>query len=190
LAGGELDPTGSSVNCISAVAQGDGESERDGRVYYIESIDIYGTCSIPETEGATSPESDDRNVRIAVIWDTQTNNAQLNAEDVFLTTATIGDYHSFRNLQFSKRFKVLKNKRVRIPAAQAQVNEGGANLFANAQVVVPFEIHKTFETPIKVRCSLTTGVVAAITDNSLHICAVTTKQVTNVGYNARIRFTG
>ena len=78
-AGSEVDPA--TANSISVVAQGDGESERDGRVYYINSVHINGYVAKTQSEVATDPVPDAL-VRLVLVWDTQTNGAQLNGEDV------------------------------------------------------------------------------------------------------------
>ncbi len=185
-AGGEMED-GTALS-ISAVAQGDGESNRDGRVYHIQSVHVNGYVELPAAESSTTPIADII-ARIALVWDTQTNGAQLNAENVFLTTSSGKDVNSFRNLQFSKRFIVLKDKKLTVKPV-GQTNEGGINLFANGQVRVPFKFNKTFKTPIKVRCSGTTAVVGNITDNSLHIIGTANSTAVVLNYESRVRFTG
>ncbi len=173
---------------LSAVAQGDGESERDGRVYHIHSVHLKGFVKYNVQESQTAP-IEDHIVRLALVWDTQTNGAQLNAEDVFVTIGAGEDINSFRNLQFSKRFVVLKDKTIKINLNN-QTNEGAINLFANGEVRIPFKINKSFKTPIKVRCSGTTATVSVITDNSLHLIGTGTSTNAKVTYQSRIRFTG
>ncbi len=184
-AGGEMDP--STANSLSVVAQGDGESERDGRVYHIHSVHLKGLLNISGAESQVTPLNDIV-ARLALVWDTQTNGAQLNAEDVFLTIGSGEDVNSFRNLQNSKRFIVLKDKTFRFK--QEQIAEGAANLFAWGQAQIPFKINKTFKTPIKVRCSGTTAAVTSVTDNSLHLIGTATDIKMLLTYQSRIRFTG
>ncbi len=184
--GGEMED-GTALS-VSAVSQGDGESQRDGRVYYIHSVHIKGFVQIPLSESQTSPLPD-LLARIALVWDTQTNGAQLDAENVFLSVSSALDVNSFRNLQFSKRFIVLKDKLIRLPVP-GQTNEGAANLFAAGIVKIPFKINKTFKVPIKVRCSGTTAAISSITDNSLHIIGTATATTAQLTYESRIRFTG
>ncbi len=186
-AGGEMED-GTALS-LSAVAQGDGESQRDGRVYHIHSVHINGFLERAAQESVAAPVGDVL-ARLALVWDTQTNGAQLNAEDVFLTIGAGEDVNSWRNLQFSKRFIVLKDKKIRIPVGMANLNEGAVNLFANTALKIPFKINKTFKTPIKVRCSGTTAVVAAITDNSLHLIGTATNSNGALTYQSRVRFTG
>lgn len=184
-AGGEMEDA--TALSLSAVAQGNGESQRDGRVYHIHSCHVKGFFSIAATESQTAPIAD-QVARIALVWDTQTNGAQLNAEDVFLTVTAGQDINSWRNLQFSKRFIVLKDKIVKIHVPST--NEGGPNLFSNGFIQVPFKINKTFKTPIKIRCSGTTAAIASITDNSLHFIGTATGPQVLMTYASRCRFTG
>lgn len=174
-----------TANCISATAQGDGESNRDGRVYYIRSVHIRGIVKRVAGESGAAPVADEF-ARVALVWDTQTNGAQLTATDVFDGGQT-DDYLAFRNLQYSKRFIVLKDKSflLKIPG----LNEGASNLFATGEVKVPFKWNINFKKPIKVRCSGTTAVVGSITDNSLHVVGVATSTSCQLDYQSRIRFT-
>ncbi len=186
-AGGEFDPA--TANSISAVAQGDGESQRDGRVYHIQSVHIKGFIKRAQAEATAAP-FDDCYVRFVLVWDTQSNGAQLNAEDVMLAIASGEDVNSWRNLQFSKRFIVLKDKIIKMSMANAQMNEGAVNSFASGGLKQAFKINKSFKTPIKVRCTGTTAVVGAISDNSLHMIATATEASYVATYQSRIRFTG
>ncbi len=175
-----------TADTISAVAQGDGESDRDGRVYEIHSLHIRGIISSDLSEGAASPINDSF-VRIAVVLDTQTNGAQLTATAVHETGGT-PDYLSFRNLQNTGRFKILYDKSFVIKPQS--MNEGAVNSFAGNSAFRQFIINKTFKTPIKVRCTGTTAVVGSIADNSLHVIAISDVTTNNITYKSRIRFTG
>ncbi len=186
-AGGEMEDA--TALSVSAVAQGDGESERDGRVYHITSIHIRGTISIVASESQTAP-IDDLIARVCLVWDKQTNAAQLNAEDVMLTIAAGDDIDSFRNLQFVNRFEVLSDKKFRLPAGQANTNEGAVNLFANGRVILPFRMSHKFKTPLKVNCVGTTAVIASIADNSLHIIGTAQNTSARLDYTSRLRFMG
>ncbi len=185
-AGGEMDD-GTALS-LSAVAQGDGEDQRDGRVYTIHSVHIRGYVELSSLEDSVSPINDVI-ARIALVWDTQTNGAQLNAEDVYLTTSAGKDVNSFRNLQESKRFIVLKEKTMTLKA-YGQTNAGAQNLYTNGAVRIHFKINKAFKNGIKVRCKGTTATVASISDNSLHLIGTANATTVVLNYESRIRFTG
>lgn len=184
-AGGELDPA--TALCISVVAQGDGENQRDGRMYNINSWYIKGFLSTSASEAQAGPQQMVL-VRIVVVLDTQTNGAQLNAEDVFTPVAAGVDVCSVRNLQFSKRFRVLKDRTMKLNPNI--VNEGAVNAFAAGASSVPFKMGGRFKTPLKVRCSGTTAAIASVTDNSIHVIGVSNSATGLLTYISRCRFTG
>ncbi len=186
-AGGEMED-GTALS-VSAVSQGDGESQRDGRVYYIHSINIKGHVNTTAEEAAAAP-GNDQIIRLALVWDKQTNGAQLNAEDVFKTIASGDDIESYRNLQFVQRFAVLRDMTFKMPVGSSTMNEGAVNSFASSGTKRPFNMNYTFRTPIKVTCSGTTAAIASITDNSLHIIGTASTTATTLDYTSRLRFTG
>lgn len=185
LTGAEMDPPGAGAQTtpgsISAIAQGDGESNRDGRKCTLTSLHIKGDLRIGPAAGATLQSASI--VRVAVVWDTQTNAKQLNAEDVFLAATHIE--HSFRNLQFSKRFKILKDATF-VLNTLAGAGDGAAN--DSADVIKNFKWN--FKLNIPVIHKSTTAVVASITDNSLHVIAFSNNTAATLSYESRIRFVG
>ncbi len=186
-AGGELDD--STALSLSAAAQGDGESQRDGRTYYINSVHLRGTITQPSVESQTVP-APDVVVRLCLVWDTQSNGAQLNAEDVMKTVSSANEYQSFRNLQFSKRFIVLMDKTMVIPVARGVSNEGAINLFAHGDTDIFFKMNKKFSKGIKVRTTGTNATVSVTSDNSLHLIGVSESSSTLIEYTSRVRFSG
>lgn len=187
-AGGELDPA--TEDCLSGVAQGDGEQERDGRRYVIQSVHIRGRLILPSLKAQTSPAGDVF-VRLALVWDKQTNGAKLNAEDVFKAPATgTQSTMAMRNLQYTGRFKVLKDKRIKLDVSKAIVSDGTANSFSWGQIEVPFEWNVHFKRPIAVLCSAGGSTVASVTDNSLHLVGCSDNTTCTIEYESRIRFEG
>jgi len=182
--GGELDPA--ATLAISTVAQGDGESNRTGRTYTIHSVHVRGFV-VRDREEAVSNPTADIICRVVLVYDKQTNGAQLNAEDVML--AATEDVTSWRNLQFSQRFKVLWDKTMVIPASRGSTTNG-SNSFSSPKTTVKFIINKEFTVPIKVRCSGTGGTISDVTDNSLHLIGVSRDVNTTFTCESRIRFTG
>lgn len=186
-AGANLDPA--TNNQLNPVAQGDGESERDGRNYNMLSIHIKGYVHVDAAEAsvATFP---DTMFRIALVLDTQTNGAQLDPTNVFTGTNAIV---AFRNLQYIKRFKVLKD--IMLCKNAMQTNEGGTNSFAHGTWRIPFEIHHEFKTPVQVNTTGTAATVSVVTDNSLHLIGTALQDGiitanTKIYYNSRLRFVG
>lgn len=172
-----------TADAISCVAQGDGESNRDGRVYTIKSIHVRGFMYLTTSEAATDPQAG-AVCRIALVWDKQTNGAQLTPADVFNNGTN--SCNQFRDLQYVRRFKVLKDiTRTIIPD---NMNEAALNSFAFGTKQVPFQMHVKFPKGIKVRCSTTTATIAAVVDNSLHIIGVSTTTSAFLSYTSRLRF--
>ncbi len=171
---------------LSAVKQGDGENERDGRVYYIHSVHIQGRFLRAAAESDVAPKPDSI-FRIVMVLDTKTNGAQLTATDV-MNGGLTDDYHGFKNLQHASRFKILFDRKVVLPVQV--VNEGAANLFANPAATKLFKFNRNFRPPLKVICSATPAAIASITDNSIHMIGISDTALGFLDYQSRIRFTG
>lgn len=174
---------------ISGVAQGNTESQRVGRVYNITSVHLRETVDVAaqKTAGAATGTT---TVRVVIVHDTQTNGAELAATSV-MDGGQTPDHLSFRNLQFTKRFRILMDKTITIrPVGLA--SEGAANTFGSGNNQIVWKFNRTFKKPIKVTCSGTSAAVASITDNSIHVIGVANSvSVTpSLTYQARIRFTG
>ncbi len=176
-----------TINCVSGVAQGDGESQRDGRKYMIHSVHIRATLATSSTESQTGPLADIVG-RICLVWDTQSNGAVPTATDIMDGRQT-ADELSFRNLQNTKRFRILWDKSWKIN--RLNMNEGSINLFAsNTQISPIIKFNKKFKNPIPVTCTGTGNTVASISDNSLHIIGVANSTEAFLNYQVRVRFTG
>ena len=186
-AGGEQDE-GTALS-MSAIGQGDGESQRDGRVATLHSWFVKGFFTNSEIESSVAPLADTL-VRIAVVLDKQSNGAQLNAEDVFDTVGASQDVNSVKNLQNSARFKVLKDMTRVVQNARANTNEGAVNLFAQGQTFTPFKMGGVFNPPIRVNHTGTGATIATCADNSIHVIATGTQTTGLLSYRSRVRFTG
>ena len=189
--GGELDPTGSSVLCLNAVAQGDGPSERDGRSIRMISLQIQGTFSASQqiNQSAMDPGT---TFTLWVVHDRQTNGAQMNSEDCFTNPAasSLTAPMPFRNIEYNKRFRILARRTWHIPPMPGTYD--GTNI-EQAGDVIPFQFFvKLNKMPVNFKAGTTTGVVANIIDNSIHLIGFSTSNdlVVTVAYNARLRFVG
>lgn len=186
MAGLETDPL--TYNCISAPAQGDGESNRDGKKIIINSVDVNGVILISQQINQTIADYGAK-IMIALVQDTQTNGAQLNSEDVYTNpgTSAITCASPFRNLQYSTRFKVLAVHQVIIqppPLAYDGTNMEQAGSFYD------FRFNKKVNIPVTF--TGTTEGVANVVDNSLHVISMASDVllIPTLYYNARIRFKG
>lgn len=182
--GTECDPT--TADSISAIAQGTGPQERVGRVSFIKNVLVQGHINFDN--GTTSTEG----ACYAIIWlvlDTQTNGAQLSAENVLVDPASVSHtIDTFQNLEYSDRFKVLKKKVVRSMPPGLTTNSGGTNFYSKH--TVPFSMYHKCN--IKQEHSGPTATVADMTNNSLHIIAQisrTASATSSIYYSSRVRFT-
>jgi len=186
-AGGEVDPE--TVLTISAPAQGDGETNRDGKQILVKSAYVTGNIHRPinSDEGDAHTEGP---VYIALVMDMQTNKAQLNSEDVF-TNPSGGSSTAaqpLRDLQYTSRFKVLDSCVV-MPSVRYVVQDGAATGSISGEIV-PFKLSWNGEMPVNF--TGTAAGVASVTDNSLHVIAyaAATSSGPQINYNARVRFVG
>ena len=182
-----MDP--STLDCLNAVAQGDGEQNRDGKQIKMTKISIKGHIRINAQADQTSTDMAS-SFFVALVLDTQTNGAQLNSEDVF--TNISGDASNatlcFRNLQYSKRFVILRSEVIR--AEQPTIVWDGTNI-EQGGYQIPFEWHVDLNHVCNYKG--TTSVVTNIVDNSLHMIAyddTSSNPPAVLSYNARLRFYG
>ncbi len=185
--GGEQDP--SATVLFNTVVQGDGESNRDGRQIIMKSLGIRGNISVASQINQTAIDAAPI-VFMALVHDTQTNGATVNSEDVFKngSGSAVCAANPFRNLQFVKRFRVLKSKTIKLH--QMESTYDGTNI-EEGGYTIPFSMFVDLKS-MTVNYSGTTETVANITDNSLHLIAYTTSvsQAPQMNYNARLRFVG
>lgn len=184
--GAEVDPA--TADSISAIAQGDGESQRDGRRCVLKHVQLQGQVQLDATnDAATAPNGGV--VRVALVWDKQTNGAQLNSEDVYnATTSAAVDAYGFRNLQYSQRFQVLGVQYIDLNPMSAS---GTAASNDSGQITKFFSIRKRINIPVQF--TGTTAVVASIADNSLHVIATKSDNSSTgmtLRYVSRVRFVG
>lgn len=180
-------PTGTGcTNSLSVPQQGDGESQRDGKNYVITSIHLRGSVWIEQQEAQAAPESQHR-IRVILYQDTQTNGAEATATDI-MDSGHTNDTLAFRNLQYSKRFKIWMDKTmVVVPAITSEAS----NVFSNGRAMRNFTYNKKFKVPIKVSCNGTTANVNVCVDNNFGIAAIAdTSSDVGLDYNCRVRFVG
>ena len=192
MTGAETDPSG--VGCINVSAQGDGESNHDGRSYVCKSYVIKGLLTLSRQQDQADAVSG-TSVRVILLWDKQTNGAQFNAEDVLEVPAG-SIVNSFPNLQFRERFVILRDRTFFLHYTIAgtdgtnTISIGGEQHGFNWKGNCPNTA--SGGTGMRVIATGTTAVVASVGDHSLHMMAVNaaTGAPVTLSYNSRIRFTG
>ncbi len=186
--GGELPPSIGSTGCLSAMAQGDGESQRDGRKCVLKSIYIKGIVYATTQLNQTATDNA-ATVFIALVHDTQTNGATIASENVYTNPGANADLAAipFRNLQFMKRFRVLKTFMTTLQ--NPNIAYDGTNLEQQG-LSEHFEMYKKLNIPVI--HNGTTANVSTVTDNSLHLIGFANNAALapSIRYNCRVRFVG
>lgn len=175
---------------LTAMSQGDGESQRDGRKLSIDQIHVQGFVELPGGETTTDPP-DGVVVRICLVLDTQTNGTTIVGTDVMVGGKT-NDCFGFQRLDNSKRFRVLWNKIITIN--EPALSHIAANLFSTCDQVRHFKKTINFNPPLQVNMSSTTANITNVKDNSIHMIGVSTPFnaaiVPRLSYQCRVRFKG
>ncbi len=187
--GGELDPSGASS--LTTVAQGDGESNRDGRKLRARSIYVEGQIKT-STQSTESTADAQALIFLALVLDTQSNGAALNSEDVYANPGASANTAAgpFRNLQFTKRFKVLATRRFIIQNPNIANETGATGGLVQNGLSKRFKFFKKLNFDIIYKG--TTADIANTVDNSLHIIGFTTStaMAPQINYISRFRFVG
>ncbi len=186
---GEVDP--SATVLLNTVTQGDGESQRDGRRITMKSIYVEGTVTMAAQASQSTADSGSE-VFIALVMDTQTNGATISSEDVFTNPGASATTAAgpLRNLQFTKRFKILATRRFTMQSPSMTNDTGATGGVIQAGLCKRFKIFKNLNTVVNY--SGTTETVANIVDNSLHMIAFTSVVALApvINYVSRLRFVG
>lgn len=185
---GEVSP---STGCLNAIAQGDGQSDRDGRKCVLTSVFVSGHLDL-QTEQNNTIAMQPVSVCVALVHDTQTNGTQLNSEDVY-TQSGVGsaanmNAYAMRNLQYTSRFNVLWKKTF-------DMNIGGGAGFGAGGTADWAGDRQSFEFFTKLNIPVihngTTSNISNVTDNSLQMiawCDDASRVI--IRYKSRVRFQG
>ncbi len=188
-AGGELDP--SSTIVLNTVVQGDGDQQRDGRKITMRSLGMKGIISVPPQSDQTTLDPT-TSVFLAIVVDTQTNGVTIVSEQVYTNkgASALLATSPFRNLKFSKRYRVLKTEKFDLPQATS-IGTGLDDNIEQGGFTRSFEMFVDLK-DMPVIYSNTTETVLNITDNSLHLIGycTNTSLAPVISYNSRLRFVG
>lgn len=182
------DPT--SLNHLTSIAQGDGESNRNGRKAIVKQLFMHGQIKWGHVNGTSN---DYGAVRIAVIQDMQTNGAALTPTDVFDTPSGVQEINAFRNLQFTSRFKVLADMIIAPPCFEGEGNGETASVtgrYVPFKIYVPkLDMNVTYKEDAQ---GSSDGSLSNVVDNSVHIIALYSGDfdAPELQYVARSRFLG
>lgn len=169
-------PSGS----LCTIAQGDGESERDGKKVTLKTLLVTVILRTADNVGVENA------IRLLVVKDTQSNGAQLTPSYVLESPPqTIDTLSTHRNLQYTTRFNVLYDKIHYLkttPFYSTQVS-GSSPIKV---IKLAFDLNNTV-----VNYTDTSASISNIMDNSYHLMAVADRNATvTMSYSSRVRFIG
>lgn len=188
--GGIVVPTSVITGCLTAPAQGDGPTNRDGNKIVVCEVGVSGVIAIASQAAATAADTLCE-IFVCLVQDTQTNGAAFTSEQVWQNpcASSVTATNLFRNMSFVSRFKVLKMKTIRLTmptmaGISASLEQAGQNK--------TFKMKWKGKMPVTFTTASTTADVANVTDNSINVVAFTnnTSLAPFLLFNCRTRFYG
>lgn len=168
-----------TINNLTIVPEGNGESDRIGRKICVKKIHIKGVLKLdPATAAASTADY----VICQIVQDTQTNGAAFVATDLIETD----EFKQFRNLANSTRFKVLWKKVYTLRASGAAPS-GAALVFG--EDVRSLNANVNCSVDIEYDNSATTGAIGTVRTNNLYWVTQSSDGTCGITANARIRYT-
>lgn len=192
LSSGLMQPA--TAGCFNAVPRGDGPNQRLGRFFRMRSLQFNLLVRRTPIDAVTGIPPSDCIVFIAIVLDKQTNGAPLASEDVYInpngTVFTNGS--PIRNLEHTDRFRILATRTCKLNVSgnlgytyDTVAADTAHSLGAiEKKVVINLRLKNK-----KVLMTATTGVIANIQDNAVHLVAFTNAANVQISCNARMRFT-
>lgn len=191
-AGATLQPTTGCTGCLSAPAQGDGPSNRDGNKIVAKSIFLEGVVIVNDQTAATSPDVSAQ-VYVALVMDTQSNGASLSSQDVFTNPGgqVVLAASPLRNMSYTQRFRILAVKRISLKMPPILWNNT-AGSEEQAGFHEKFTLSWKGMMPVTFTTGSTTADIANVTNNSIQLVAFASNLdlVPAITYNCRMRFVG
>lgn len=169
---------------LLTIAQGDTQSNRDGRKIVVKSIYYTGTAVFAPAAEATAAAE----LSMWLVQDTQCNGAAATVSDdnsgIFTSSAAV-PANAVRCLANSDRFKILKKWHLNFNA-----QAGVTTAYNNVRKHMAF--YKKCNIPIEYDASATTGALTSIRSNNLFLVAGMTASDDTivVSGTCRIRFVG
>lgn len=189
--------------CLFAPKQGPGSQDRDGRLATVHSIYISGTVYVPQWTVGQSVQT----VFLALVLDRSPNlhpiqgSTNLIYQNLAMTPGVDPNpdvWHNayavtpLRNLEWSKRFKVLKTKTLTFNPNSAIT--GDATQYYAAMNRSFTMTYRPSGPDSQVEFQGSEGTVENITKNAYYILAISNAQSANgvatIAYNCRVRFLG
>lgn len=169
----------SSLNLLSA---GTGESQLVGRKMTIKTVQLKGNITVASASNATlSNLVEDIYTDVYLLLDKQANGAAATIANVFQNT----DIRTFKDLENSKRFSVLKKWQVR---CHRDVNHDGTSYFVGAVQEPMEELYHPCTIDIDYGAT-PSGVIGDVKSNNLFLAGFTSNgSATTIDYRVRVRY--
>ncbi len=177
--------TGAFVGSIVIIAEGDGESDRDGRKISVTQVTTKLHLVMDPTAG-TGLTGTHNAVKVCLVLDTQVNGATPATLDYEVAPTT---FLTFRNLSNSQRFKTLWT-RIYTQNTTAAAGDGAVN--DTGSTGTDDIIHYKFKTPLIIQYnnSASTGAVSTQESNGLFLYFKGRHNFSNLFTTTRVRFYG
>lgn len=184
-----------ALNCIPI---GTGSNQRVGRQVLIKSVLVQGHIQL-DAESTNTAAITIPNVFIALVLDRQNNESVTwDPSNVFknISGGTGTMLNPVRALEYIKRYKVLRSQHIWNNSLDLNFDWDGTN-YRNNGVKIPFTFSYKWKRGLLVNYNGVANQLADITDNALHMCAITdegaqgvdpTKLFCRIYYGARIRY--
>ncbi len=178
---------------LNTVSQGNGATQREGNAYVMKSCVVRGDAVI-DADAAVATQINSSQLEVALILDTQANGTDGDALKIWKAPGASAEnrVHSFRNLEFATRYKLLDSKVITLEAPVGMWD--GVDYSTPAIISAPFTL--SWKGLQKVTCNATTGAASAIRDNALFIVVrkkggnFSSNPAMKVSWASRIRFVG
>ncbi len=167
-----------TINNLTIIPEGNGESARIGRKITLKSAHMKGTITLT---AATAAVNTSDTVTCMVVQDTQTNGQQFAATDLLTTDS----FDSFRNLAESVRFKVLYKKIYNLKSSGAAAS-GAAFVFG--EDVRSFAVNVPMNIVMQYNDDTTDGAIGTVRTNNLYWVTQASTGVTSIIGEARVRY--
>lgn len=168
-----------TINNLTIVAEGNGDSDRQGRQISVTDIHVKGALTLPAAGGASS--STDQ-VTCMLVQDKQTNGAAFTA----LLLIETDTFDAFRNIANSARFRVLW-KEVYSMKAGGAAPSGAALVFS--EDIAQIDANIKVRIPIIYNDAFADGRIATVRTNNLYWVTQASTGVCGIVATARIRYT-
>lgn len=193
LSSGVVNPV--TQECLSAMAQGDGVSERIGKRVIIKNVQVKGVCEILSQANAGAPLGDVF-CFVALILDTQTNGTEVLSQQVYTNPSASPALPCWpmRNLEYTHRFKVLAKAMGRFSPASSQAANVSSSLWDERTRTFRFNFYK--KCGIQANYTGNSDIIDNVVDNSIQMIAWYSHLGSPpfgspvIHYNARIRYIG